>query len=307
MTRKFSHAVQVMRAASFLPSQAPVVEVTPADPENPLPTVTVSNQDFDTAVDMVFREDPYLAKRPEVFAARVQDLTGVPVTLDRAKQAIKGCLAHLRGLVGKMNDPALKEYRIQIRQRWMVAFMREAIANTGRTPKYKDLYVEAQLYFGATLDAGTIQRYIALATAAPVTIPMVRTEPKTVIVPAPIDEDDGPVVAPPGVGTETLQVLISAGMQEVLDAQAKQLGVIQELVGLTTELRAQVADLKDQLVGLRASVSASLSDAETAIDARLSVLETTSPPEVERVAPDPVGMALAKLVASGLVVRIEAA
>lgn len=309
--RKFSHAVQILRASGFIASQPSILTVTPLTPATTPTTTattatttptTTTDQDFETAVDMVFREDPYLAKRPADFAFRVQDLTGGSVFSTQIDQALQRRLDHLRGLRGLRGDPVAQEYRAQIRQRGMVAFMEEFLIEQGSLPKYKEIYEEAKHYFGASKDAGTVQRYLAIVTGnKPVDVTAQEPQQEQVDGPDPEDTEDGIV---------TLNVDRWASIQgmfsQLLEGQAEHLRVIKGLTEQSADLQSEVAylrgrvtDLNMQVGCLRDSVSTSLSEAESEFGDRLTALEAASQP-------DTVGPALAQLVASGLSIRIEA-
>lgn len=164
VTRKFSQAFPILESSGFLRSTKAETEPTKQDlaPQAPLTTavrvskflkaptpvpqpspVAVSEEDIQEAVNLIFSEDPYSSKNPEVFRQRLQDLVKTAIQSDLVEAKIEEKLQHVRSLAGRWISKEDKEYRNLIRDRWMISFISEAYSQTGRFPTSKDLRSEA--------------------------------------------------------------------------------------------------------------------------------------------------------------------
>lgn len=295
VTRKFSHAYPILRDSGFLKNVAALEAIkgqaantpTPITPEakkeftmpvsNPtLPAV--SPDDVQEAIDLIFREDPYTAKFPKLFGQRLYDLTQHTLPDAEVQKAVALKLNSLWNMTGKLRDPAVRDARTQLRQRWMVAFMKDVFHKTNRLPTFADINAEARSYFGATLEAGVIRGYQKIVQADLQVAAPAPTPPPVVETPAPKDDPWDGVnnqIALLTQQVDAMQTLI----QTLLDNQNK-------LASQTNAIGMNVTDARDRIATLEAA---------------------PQPTQQEQVVPQTtLAQALAELAAHGLTLKIEA-
>lgn len=182
VTRKFSHAFPVLRDSGFLrsvkithasanfvadasipaPDETVLVNLAPANEEPKMPTVTTD--DLNEAMDLIFLEDPYSSKNPSLIASRLRDLTGFEVPVEKAESLCRDRQVVVQSLFGRQGDLKMREYRDTVRERWVVSFISEYIDQNGKRPLYKDINAEAKQHLGAILDHSLLSRWIDKAT-----------------------------------------------------------------------------------------------------------------------------------------------
>lgn len=181
VTRKFSQAFPILESSGFLrstkteteptkqdlaPQDAPTTAVrvskflkapTPTPPPSP---VSVSEEDIQEAVNLIFSEDPYSSKNPELFRQRLQDLVKMAIQADLVVAKIEEKLQHVRSLTGRWISKEDKEYRNLIRDRWMISYVSEVYSQTGRFPTSNDLRSEALSTFKIHFHSDYVSRML---------------------------------------------------------------------------------------------------------------------------------------------------
>jgi len=310
VTRKFSHAYPVLRDSGFLtaaatinaakgqPANTPVFVAQPTtqpitfQPQvadqpketdmTPISTAT-TKEDLTEAMDLIFREDPYTIKSAKLVKQRLFDLTQyLPSDAEVADLTMQKKVV-LWNMTGKLSDPAKREFRALIRQRWMVSYMKEVYGKTKKPPTFAELNAEARKHFGATLEAKVIRQHF-VAFYKELNLPPFNTT----LAPIEADTVDTMPVEAPAVEQQS-----TADMWDALTAQID-------------KLTQQVSSLTDHFAALHTHSAARINELEARLEASQSV--PAAPVVVAPVAPAApasIVQMLAELANSGLVLKIE--
>lgn len=304
VTRKFSHAFPILRDSGFLNSvkvtrasttavavsptpvldETVLVEIAPANEEPPMPTVTTD--DLNEAMDLIFLEDPYSSKNPLLIASRLRDLTGVEVPVEKAETMCRDRQVIVQSIFGRQGDPKMREYRDTVRERWVVSFISEYIDQNGKLPLYKDINAEAKQHLGAVLDHTLLSRWIDKATE------------NRISKAGKMADDAATSSATPSMW-EQLSSHLHAATRRIDDMTTQIQGLLSDrrAAGDTIEgLRSQINSLEHNLATLRVRVK----NLEVAAERPQQVQQVQQPTPAMSVA-----QALAELASHGLTVKIE--
>lgn len=300
VTRKFSHAYPILRDTGFLTVPAaipPAANTNPAtihqDKEHPMnyaasaPKVTAD--DLTEAMELIFREDPYGSQSSATVQRRVVDLLQYHPTDAEVGKLISQKMADLRNMTGKLGDPAKREYRTQLRQRWMCSYIKEYLAKHRSLPSFQEVNDEARTHFGATLEAGVIRGYFNIVNAERQAAPQPSQQPV--------------VETPPAQQHPTYEMWDAVNKQ--LEQATQRIDAMNTLIQTLLEGQKAQDEAHNRLKAQTDALGTNVTDARK----RLTTLENQPAPATVTVTTAPaapsLATALAELASMGLTLKIE--
>jgi len=211
----------------------------------PKETMPPQQEELTVAMDLIFKEDPYTTKKPEVVRQRLLELTRIPTTPENVSVLCKERQDYLKALAGRLRDPDKTLLREKLREQWLVSFCEDFFSTNGCLPKFREVNEEARQYFGSTIENSRVGVMLnkvreKLAPALAVSAMPEPSKPVGVTQPNPFSQPKIAAFDEMALRLDAMQTLL----HKVLERQARletHLAQLTQEVSLATESAAKLA------------------------------------------------------------------